>query len=59
MADIFSSVLRGVRTLPIIAISSFTFYKCNEWFMKHIVDAQIQKYTRLVRQACTPLALTL
>jgi hypothetical protein len=31
----------GVWSLPIIVIVSFTFYKCNEWFMKHLVNAQM------------------
>jgi hypothetical protein len=30
MVEIFNSILRGVRSLPVIAIVSFTFYKCNE-----------------------------
>jgi hypothetical protein len=34
MAEIFNSILRGVRSLPVTAITSFTLYKCNEWFMK-------------------------
>jgi hypothetical protein len=29
MADIFNSILRGVRSLPVSAIASFTFYKCK------------------------------
>jgi hypothetical protein len=41
MAEIFNSILRGVQSLPITAIVSFTFYKCNEWFVKHLVDAQM------------------
>jgi hypothetical protein len=41
MAEISNSILRGVRSLPVIAIASFTFYKCNEWFMKWLVDAQM------------------
>jgi hypothetical protein len=41
MAEIFNSILRGVRSLPVTAIASFTFYKCNEWFMKLLVDAQM------------------
>jgi hypothetical protein len=39
MAEIFNSILRGVRSLSVTAIASFTFYKCNEWFMKWLVDA--------------------
>jgi transposase-like protein len=30
MEEIFNSILIGVRSLPITAIASFTFYKCNE-----------------------------
>jgi hypothetical protein len=30
MAEIFNSILRGVRSLPVTVIASFTFYKCNE-----------------------------
>jgi hypothetical protein len=41
MTEIFNSILRGVRSLPVTAIASFTFYKCNEWFMKRLVDAQM------------------
>jgi hypothetical protein len=41
MADIFNSILRGARSLPVTAIASFTFYRCNEWFVKHLVDAQM------------------
>jgi hypothetical protein len=41
MAEIFNSILRGVRSLSVTVISSFTFYKCNEWFMKCLVDAQM------------------
>jgi hypothetical protein len=39
IAEIFNSILRGVRSLPVTAIVSFTFYKCNEWFVKCLVDA--------------------
>jgi hypothetical protein len=41
MADIFNSILRGVWSLPITAITSFIFYKCNGWFVKWLVDAQM------------------
>jgi hypothetical protein len=41
MVEIFNSILRGVQSVPITVITSFTFYKCNEWFMKCLVDAQI------------------
>jgi hypothetical protein len=41
MAEIFNSILRGVRSLPVTVITSFTFYKCNEWFVKRLVDAQM------------------
>jgi hypothetical protein len=41
MAEILNSILRGVRSLPVTAITSFTFYKYNEWFMKWLVDAQM------------------
>jgi hypothetical protein len=41
MTEIFNSLLRGVRSLPVTAIASFTFYKCNEWFLKCLVDAQM------------------
>jgi hypothetical protein len=40
-SDIFNSILRGFRSLPVRAITSFTFYKCNEWFVKHLADAQM------------------
>jgi hypothetical protein len=41
MAEISNSIFRGVRSLPVITIASFTFYKCNEWFVKRLVDAQM------------------
>jgi hypothetical protein len=41
MAENFNSMLRGVWSLPVIATASFTFYKCNEWFVKCLVDAQM------------------
>jgi hypothetical protein len=41
MVEIFNSLLRGVRSLPATTIVSFTFYKCNEWFVKRLVDAQM------------------
>jgi hypothetical protein len=30
MAEIFNIILRGVRSLLVTTITSFTFYKCNE-----------------------------
>jgi hypothetical protein len=41
MAEMFNSLLRGVRSLLVTVIVSFTFYKCNKWFMKHLVDAHM------------------
>jgi hypothetical protein len=41
MVEIFNSILSGVRSLPVIAIASSTFYKCNEWLVKCLVDAQM------------------
>jgi hypothetical protein len=41
MEEILSSILRGVWSLSVIAIASFTFYMCKEWFVKCLVDAQI------------------
>jgi hypothetical protein len=41
MAEIFNSILRGVWSLLVTAIASCTFYKCNEWFMKWLVDAHM------------------
>jgi hypothetical protein len=41
MAHIFNSILRGVRSLTVTVIASLTFYKCNKWFVKHLVDAQM------------------
>jgi hypothetical protein len=43
MAEIFNSLLRGVRSLPVTRIASFTFYKCNKWFAKHLIDAHMVK----------------
>jgi hypothetical protein len=33
MAEMFNSLLRGCRSLPVTAIASFTFYKLNAWFV--------------------------
>jgi hypothetical protein len=41
IADIFNSILRVVQSLSITAIASFTSYKCNEWFIKWLVDTQM------------------
>jgi hypothetical protein len=41
MTEIFNSILRGVLSLPVSTIASFRFYKCNEWFVKRLVDAQL------------------
>jgi hypothetical protein len=41
MAKIFNSILRVVRSLHVTTIASFTFYKCNEWFVKQLVDTQM------------------
>jgi hypothetical protein len=41
MVEIFNSLLGGVRSLPVTAIASFTFYKCNEWFVKYLVNVQM------------------
>jgi hypothetical protein len=41
MAGIFNSILRGIRSLSVTTIASFTFYKCNEWFVKWLVDVQM------------------
>jgi transposase-like protein len=30
MVEIFNSILRGVRSLHVTSITSFTFYKCND-----------------------------
>jgi hypothetical protein len=45
MPEIFNSILRGVRSLPVTARVSFTFYRCNEWFVKRLVNTQmVQTY---------------
>jgi hypothetical protein len=49
MAEIFNSILRGVRSLPVTTIASFTFYKCNEWFMKHLVDGPVPPHFPILR----------
>jgi hypothetical protein len=41
MVEIFNSILRGVQSLPVTTIASFTFYMCKEWLVKHLVDAQM------------------
>jgi hypothetical protein len=33
MVEMFNSLLRGCRSLPVTAIASFTFYKLNVWFV--------------------------
>ena len=33
MAEMFNSLLKGCRGLPMIAITSFMFYKLNAWFV--------------------------
>jgi hypothetical protein len=43
MTESFNSLLRGVWSFPVTPIASFTFYKCNEWFVKRLVDAQMVK----------------
>jgi hypothetical protein len=40
-AEIFNSLFRGVQSLPATVITSFTLYKCNEWFVKCLVDTQM------------------
>jgi hypothetical protein len=41
MTEIFNSILRGVRSLPVTMIAFFTFYKCKEWFVKCLVDVHM------------------
>lgn len=45
MAEIFNGLLKGVRGLPVIAIATYSFYKCVEWFVACHTDA-----TRLMVQ---------
>jgi hypothetical protein len=33
MAEIFNKVLKGIRSLPVTAIASYTFDKCNEYWV--------------------------
>ena len=33
MAEIFNKVLKGIRALPVTAIASYTFDKCNEYWV--------------------------
>ena len=33
MAEVFNKVLKGIRALPVTAIASYTFDKCNEYWM--------------------------
>jgi hypothetical protein len=41
MSEIFNSLLRGIQLLLVTTITSFTFYKCNDCFVKCLVDAQM------------------
>jgi hypothetical protein len=41
MTEIFKSLLIGVQSFPTTTIMSFTFYKCNEWYVKHLADEQM------------------
>ena len=48
MAEMFNSLLRGCRGLPVTAIASFTFYKLNSWFVarkKHARSLWLQGKT--------------
>ena len=37
--EIFSSLLRGLCALLVTAIVSYTFYKCMEWFVDRLKEA--------------------
>jgi hypothetical protein len=41
LTDVFNSILRGVQLLPVTIITSFTFYTCNEWFVKRLINTQM------------------
>jgi len=45
MVECFNFVLKGVRQLPVTAIVEYTFYKLNEYFLKHSeeIDELISK----------------
>ena len=35
MVECFNNVLKGVRSLPVTAILKYTFFKLNEYFLRH------------------------
>lgn len=41
MAEIFNKVLKGIRTLPVTAIASFTFDKCNEYWVTRSDEVKV------------------
>ncbi|XP_038693778.1 uncharacterized protein LOC119991504 [Tripterygium wilfordii] len=40
MSEIFNSVLKGGRFLPITALVQLTFYRCNKYFVKRRMEAE-------------------
>ncbi|XP_038721994.1 uncharacterized protein LOC120014144 [Tripterygium wilfordii] len=40
MSEIFNSVLKGGRFLPITALVQLTFYRCNKYFVKRRIEAE-------------------
>ena len=35
MVECFNNVLKGVRSLPVTAFLQYTFFKLNEYFLRH------------------------
>jgi hypothetical protein len=35
MVECFNNVLKGVRSLPVTTIVEYTFFKLNEYFLRH------------------------
>ncbi|XP_038688797.1 uncharacterized protein LOC119987957 [Tripterygium wilfordii] len=40
MSELFNSVLKGGRFLPITALVQLTFYRCNKYFVKRRIEAE-------------------
>ena len=34
VSEVFNKVLKGIRAMPVSGIVEYTFYKCNEYFVK-------------------------
>jgi hypothetical protein len=55
MAEIFNKVLKGIRALPVTAIASYTFDKCNEYWVTRSAEVKVvcdagEKWPRTVQE---------